>query len=162
LKTRAFALFAVLIGAVLLSSNTVGATPGANFTATLLTKGALAGPAEMDALGVEFSTEGPTDVLVQQVDFGPGGHSGWHQHPGLVLVTVATGAVTSRVDCGPVQVFSAGQSFVEPPLTPLIVANASSTVPARTFATLVVPAGRAPRIDVLIAPDCSAMGSIDR
>jgi quercetin dioxygenase-like cupin family protein len=154
LKTKAFALFAVVVGSVLLGSNTVVATPGLDFEATLLAKGTLA-PAHMDALGVEFSTEGSTDVLVQQVDFSPAGHSGWHQHPGLVVVAVAIGAVTSRVDCGPAQVFSAGQSFVEPPMTPLIVSNASSTMPARTFATLVIPAGRAPRIDVPIAPDCS-------
>jgi len=158
-KTRAFALFAVVISAIFLGSSTVVATPGKDFGATVLAKGTLAGPAQMEALGVEFSTEGSTDVWVQQVDFGPGGHSGWHEHPGLVMVTVVTGAVIVRVDCAPAQVFSVGQSFIEPPLTPGIVANASSTAPARTFATLVVPAGRAPRIDVPIAPDCNAMAS---
>ena len=158
MKTRVFALFAFAISAVLLSSSTVVATPGVGFGATLLAKGTLAGPVEMDALGVSFSTEGSTDVWVQQVDFAPGGNSGWHQHPGLVLVAVKIGAVTNRVGCGPAQVYSVGQSFLEPPMTAGIVSNASSTAPARTFATVVVPAGRAPRIDVP-APDCS---EIDR
>ena len=159
MKTKAFALFAVVISAIFLSSSTVVATPGKDFGATVLAKGTLAGPTEMNALGVEFSTEGSTDVWVQQVDFGPGGHSGWHMHPGLVVVVVAIGSVTNHVDCGPTQVYTVGQSFVEPPMTPGIVSNASSTAPARTFATLVVPAGRAPRIDVPVAPDCSAMQS---
>jgi quercetin dioxygenase-like cupin family protein len=159
LKTKAFALFAVVISAIFLSSSTVVATPGQDFGATVLAKGTLAGPAEMDALGVHFSTEGSADVLVQQIDFGPGGHSGWHSHPGLIIVTVVTGAVIVRVDCWPAQLFSVGQSFIEPPLTPGIVANASSTVPARTFASLLVPAGRSPRIDVPTAPDCNAMAS---
>jgi quercetin dioxygenase-like cupin family protein len=156
LKTKFLALFAVVVGSLFFGSNSVVATPGANFEGKVLAKGTLAGPARMDALGVEFSTDGSTDVIVQQVDFAPGGFSGWHQHPGLVVVAVASGAVTSQVGCDPMQVFSDGQSFVEPPLTSLIVSNASSTVPARTYATLVVPAGRAARIEVLVAPDCSA------
>jgi quercetin dioxygenase-like cupin family protein len=160
LKTKALALFAFVIGAILLSSGPVAATLGVGFVATPLAKGTLAGPVELEGLGMNLSTSASTDVLMQQVDFEAGGFSGWHQHPGLVLVTVMTGAVTVRVGCEPAQTYSAGQSFVEPPLTTLIVANASSTVPARNFATLVVPAGRAPRIDVP-APDCSAMESID-
>lgn len=155
MKTRALALFAVVIGAIVLGSNSVAATPAVGFTAKVLSKGTLARPAEVDALGIGFSTEKATDVYVQQVDIAPGGKSGWHEHPGLVLVSVATGSVIVRVGCDAGHQYSAGQTFTEPPLTPILVANASATAPAQNFATLVVPAGRAPRIELPGPPDCS-------
>jgi quercetin dioxygenase-like cupin family protein len=159
MKTKAFVVIAVAIGAVFLSSNAVMATPSIGFTAKVLAKGTLSKPAEINALGVKFSTKQSTDVYVQQVDIAPGGISGWHEHPGLVMVTVATGAVIVHAGCQAAQQYSAGQSFVEPPLTPIMVENASSASPAQNFATLVVPAGRAPRIELQGAPDCSAKES---
>ena len=161
MKTKALALFAFVIGAVVLSSGTVVATPGSGFGATVVSKGTLAGPVKLEGLGLKLSTKATTDMVIQQIDIAPGGQSGWHQHPGLVLVTVVIGAVNVQVECEPAQTFSAGQSFVEPPLTTVIVTNASTTAPGRNFATLVVPTGRALRIDVP-APDCSEMESIDR
>jgi quercetin dioxygenase-like cupin family protein len=103
---------------------------------------------------LKLTTKATTDMVIQQIDIAPGGQSGWHQHPGLVLVTVVSGAVNVQVECEPAQMFSIGQSFVEPPLTTVKVANASATAPGRNLATLVVPTGRALRIDVP-APDCS-------
>jgi quercetin dioxygenase-like cupin family protein len=159
MKTKAFVVIAVAIGAVFLSSNAVMANPSVGFTAKVLAKGTLSEPAKIKALGVKFSTEQSTDVYVQQVDIAPGGLSGWHEHPGLVMVVVATGAVIVHAGCQAGQQYSAGQSFVEAPLTPIMVENASSTSPAQNFATLVVPAGRAPRIELPGAPDCSAKES---
>ena len=43
---------------------------------------------------VKFQTKDPTDVRVQKLVFAPGSASGWHHHPGVLLVTVASGAVT--------------------------------------------------------------------
>ena len=34
------------------------------------------------------------DTVVQQIVFGPGGHTGWHSHPGPVVVLVAQGELT--------------------------------------------------------------------
>jgi quercetin dioxygenase-like cupin family protein len=159
MKTKLFVVLGVAIGAVFLSSNAVMATPSVGFTAKVLAKGTLSKPTEIKALGVKFSTEEATDVYVQQVDIAPGGISGWHEHPGLVMVAVATGAVNVTTGCDGGHQYSAGQSFVEPPLTPIMVANASSAAPAQNFATLVVPAGRAPRIELPGAPDCSGKES---
>jgi quercetin dioxygenase-like cupin family protein len=159
MKTKPFVVLAVAIGAVFLSSNAVMATPPAGFTAKVLAKGTLSKPAEIEALGVQFSTERSTDVFVQQVDIAPGGSSGWHEHPGLVVVAVATGAVIVHIGCQAGHRYSAGQSFVERPLTPMLVENASSTAPAQNFAAVVVPEGRAPRIELPTAPDCSGKES---
>jgi quercetin dioxygenase-like cupin family protein len=154
MKIKAFVFLAVVVGAVFLGSNAVMATPPAGFTAKVLAKGTLAESAKIDALGVRFSTEHSTDAYVQQVDIAPGGSSGWHEHPGLVIVSVATGAVIVHTGCDAGVRYSAGQSFIEPPLTPMLVENASSTAPAQNFASVVVPAGRAPRIELPAAPDC--------
>ena len=159
MKTKALALFAFVIGAIFLNSSTVVATPGSGVGATEVSKGTLAGPVELEGLGLKLSTKATTDMVIQQIDIAPGGQSGWHQHPGLVLVTVVSGAVNVQVECEPAQTFSAGQSFVEPPLTTVKVANASATAPGRNFATLVVPTGRALRIEVPTAPDCSSKAS---
>jgi quercetin dioxygenase-like cupin family protein len=155
LKTKVFLVLAVALGVVLLGSNAVMATTAVGFKLTLLAKGTLSQPTEIKALGVKFSTEEATDVYVQQVDIAPGGISGWHEHPGLVMVAVAIGAVNVTTGCDGGHLYSAGQTFVEPPLTPIMVANASSTSPAQNFATLVVPAGRAPRIELAGPPACS-------
>ena len=161
MKTKALVFFAVVVGAVFLASNAVMASPAVGFTAKVLAKATLAKPAEIEALGVQFSTEGATDVYVQQVDIAPGGNSGWHEHPGLVMVAVATGAVIVHVGCKAGQQYSAGQTFVEPPLTPMLVENASSTAPAQNFAAVVVPTGTAARIELPGAPVCSADESSD-
>jgi len=159
MKAKGFVVLAVVIGAVFLSSNAVTASPAVGFTVKLLAKGTLSQPVEIERLGIQFSTDGATDLYVQQVDIAPGGRSGWHEHPGLVMVAVATGAVVVTVGCKARQQFSAGQTFVEPPLTPILVENASSTSPAQNFASLVVPAGRAPRIELPGPPDCGGQES---
>src|SRR5438128_1428033 len=49
---------------------------------------------------VKFQTKDPTDVRVQQIAIGAGGFSGWHHHPGFVIVAVASGSVTwTKADC---------------------------------------------------------------
>ena len=88
---------------------------------------------------------------MQQVDFPGKGTSGWHMHPGLVLVTVKTGSIVFHFGCRTEQ-FSAGQSFVERPLEVGMAENVVDA-PAQNLVTLVVPAGRAPRIDAP-APVC--------
>ena len=56
------------------------------------------------------------DVVVQKHDFAPGGTTGWHSHPGPILITVTQGQLTfyERNDpsCSP-HVVSAGQGYVD-------------------------------------------------
>lgn len=63
--------------------------------------------ANMDQVGhinsdrVKFQTKGATDVRVQKLTFAAGAYSGWHHHPGIVIVAVESGAVTlSDSNCG--------------------------------------------------------------
>jgi hypothetical protein len=49
---------------------------------------------------VKFQTKDATYVRVQKVVIGAGGYSGWHHHPGIVIVAVQSGAVTfTHSDC---------------------------------------------------------------
>jgi hypothetical protein len=56
------------------------------------------------------------DFVTQQIVIGPGGTTGWHSHPGPVLVTVKTGALTlvyaNDASCEG-RTYTAGQSFVD-------------------------------------------------
>jgi quercetin dioxygenase-like cupin family protein len=71
-----------------------------NFTTTPLATGNLVDKVKLNSDRVKFQTKEPTDVRVARVDIAPGGYSGWHHHPGIVIVTVASGAVTfTESDC---------------------------------------------------------------
>ena len=43
---------------------------------------------------VELKSHDNTDIAVTNIAVAPGGHSGWHYHPGPVLVVVKTGTIT--------------------------------------------------------------------
>ena len=43
---------------------------------------------------IKFQTKGPTDVRIQKLTFAAGAYSGWHHHPGFIIVAVKTGLVT--------------------------------------------------------------------
>jgi hypothetical protein len=107
--------------------------------------------ARVNSDGVKFKTKAPTDVRIQKVTFEPGGRTGWHHHPGVVLVAVQSGEVTVLdSDCngktyGPG--LPNGSAFTESGDEPLEVRNASNSASATVFATLVVPDGAPFRIE---------------
>jgi hypothetical protein len=51
-------------------------------------------PVHLNSDKLKFQTKDPTDVRIQKLVFGAGNYSGWHHHPGTVLVAVESGAVT--------------------------------------------------------------------
>jgi quercetin dioxygenase-like cupin family protein len=75
------------------------------------------------------------------VEYAPGGSSPAHTHPhsAFIYATVLEGAISSRVNDGPVRVYHAGENFAEMPGDHHAVsANASQTEPARLLAVFVV------------------------
>ena len=87
-------------------------------------------------------TEEPTDVRVQKVVFAPGGRTGWHHHPGIVLVAVESGQVTvvdskcNATTYGPGS--PNGSAFTEAGTKPLEVRNLSGAE-ATVYATFIAP-----------------------
>jgi quercetin dioxygenase-like cupin family protein len=71
------------------------ASPPSGFTPTnLVPEAEIAERFHVNSDGVKLQSKGPADVRVQRVDIAPGGRSGWHHHPGVVIVAVETGTVT--------------------------------------------------------------------
>jgi quercetin dioxygenase-like cupin family protein len=111
-----------------------------NFTPTTLVTGNLVNRIDANHNGVKFQTGHPVDVRVQKIVFGPGGYSGWHHHPGIVIAVVESGVVTfTKSDCssksyGPG--LATGSVFVESDDEP---GQASSTDGATAYATFYAP-----------------------
>jgi len=129
------------------------ATPDEGVTRTLI-----AGPVVLDEIdihsesltyGVKIKTKGLSDAFVQHNKIAPGGHSGWHSHPGPVFVLVTAGTATrydaSDPDLTP-QVYPAGTGFVEDPGVAHIVGNAGTT-DLELVAIFLVPKGEPRRND---------------
>jgi len=105
---------------------------------------------------VKLHTTGATDVAVQMITSPPGGSSGWHSHPGVVLVAVQSGTVTLYdAHCNTTQ-YGPGEAFVEVGDHALLVRN-NTTSNAVLYVTLIVPKS-APllRIDKPQPATCSA------
>jgi len=118
---------------------------GSGFTPTTLVTGTLNNAVEVNHDRVKFQTKDPTDVRVQKIVFAPGGYSGWHHHPGVVIATVASGAVTfTESDCSSTTYgpgLPAGAAFIEESDTP---GQASSAGGATVYATFIAPHANSP------------------
>lgn len=94
-------------------------------------------------------TNKPADFVVQDVALSPGGYSGWHSHPGPVLITVKTGTASwyqvAHGKCAKT-VYPTGTAFVEPPEVVHTVQN-ESTDDLELINTYIVPVGVATRTD---------------
>ncbi len=70
------------------------------------------GPGDQDVIHVSNAQE----TVMQQVVIAPGGYTGWHTHPGPVLVLVKAGALTLYSSEDPTcmgRTYTAGQAFVD-------------------------------------------------
>ena len=66
-----------------------------------------------DNWSVTLENKGQSEIFFQDLVVGPGGRTGWHTHPGFLLITVKDGHVDwYDQDCSKRR-FSAGQSFTE-------------------------------------------------
>ena len=132
---------------VVVLAGTVLATPSRDFTAAPLARGTVSESVHFNTGEIKFQTKGPVDFATNMVTIGPGGSSGWHFHPGVTLVSVASGSVIRYDAHCMATVFAAGSAFVESGDHPLLVFN-NGTTPAVNIVTFIVPAGTpALRID---------------
>ena len=96
---------------------------------------------------ISLRTEDDADVVVQSLVFEPGGHSGWHSHPGVVVVAVQSGTLTPyNSRCLNDATYTAGEAFVQYGRSKGLVRN-EGTVPTEVAVTYLVPKGREVRID---------------
>jgi quercetin dioxygenase-like cupin family protein len=134
--------------AVVAVSSAVLATSPVGQTASNLIVGTLTSISVINTDRIKFQTKGDVDVAMFTVTYDPAGTSGWHTHPGVVLVTVKTGAVLRQIGCAdPIQ-YNPGDTFVESDEQPAgRVSNASATDPAVLQVTQVFPQGSPRRVE---------------
>ena len=130
----AVALVVVLAGTAL-------ATPAVQPVAgSFLSRGTLSESVHFNTGEVKFQTKAPVDLVVQTITFGAGSSSGWHSHPGVVLVSITSGEMRHyAADCS-FEILRGGDAFVESGSQPGLVQNVSGS-PLVVHATFVVPAG---------------------
>jgi len=137
-----------------------GATIALANTGTLITttilghRATLSDSVQVNQDRIKFQTKDATDVLVQTITFEKHGTSGWHFHPGVVIVVVESGQVTTHDANCQTATYGPHQSFVESGTEPFMVSNESSTDKAVVYATLVVPSGSPFRIETA-PPACA-------
>ena len=150
--TRSASLATILLAVVV---GTAFATGASEFHGTPLARGTTAGSMQFNMGDIKFQTKGRVDVAQATVTIDPLGSSGWHSHPGVVLVTVSSGTVTFyNADCS-FNTYPAGTSFVESNGATGLARNESTTTAAVVYVTYIVPAGApALRIDQL-NPGCA-------
>jgi len=148
----ALAVTALGLAAGVLATSPARATPPADVTTEILGSGTLTG-FTIHAGGIKVVSKDAAGFTVTHLTFAPCGSTGWHAHPGPVLVIVTTGSVTkySAQDCT-AQTYTAGQAFVEHgPADENLVRNDGS-VPAETIVTFITPPGAPIRGDT--PPPC--------
>jgi quercetin dioxygenase-like cupin family protein len=101
---------------------------------------------------IELEATRMIDVVTVLFTVQPGGHSGWHTHPGPALFTVSKGALTmyegNDPSCTP-QLFPAGTGSIEAETRGHIhlLRNETGSV-AETIVTFLLPTGAPIRIDL--------------
>jgi quercetin dioxygenase-like cupin family protein len=101
----------------------------------------------------------PSDMAVQQILMAPDGSTGWHSHPGPVIVLVKSGELTLyRGDdprCMPHK-FGAGEMFVDPGRGNVHIARNHGAADVEFWAVYFdIPAGASPRNDAPHPGNCS-------
>ena len=98
------------------------ATPGSGIvSATVVARAGFVNPVDIRFKVKDGHTEvvhvpDAQETVMQQMVLAPGGHSGWHTHPGPVVVLVKSGTLAfysrETTGCGP-RIYSAGQAFID-------------------------------------------------
>ncbi|MDP9087740.1 MAG: hypothetical protein M3O26_03245 [Pseudomonadota bacterium] len=95
----------VVLGAAAMAATIVGfayATPIVGLVSPLFSVGQHASDIRTQGAGrtsngqefeVALETEGPATFSTQHFALAAGGHNGWHSHPGMVAVTIISGAI---------------------------------------------------------------------
>lgn len=127
------------------------ATPGSGVFTTLIgvpvTLEEMNLRTESDTHEVELKTRGEWQTRVVHYRIVPGGHTGWHSHPGPVFVMVNSGRMTKyEAADGTRAVYPAGTGFVEPGGEAHLARN-EENVDLELVAFFLIPQGANPRTD---------------
>lgn len=106
-----------------------------------------------DKWTVALEDSGQSEMYFQDLVVGAGGYTGWHSHPGLLLITMQAGSIDFyNKDCVKTT-YTAGQSFAEG-AEPHALVN-TGAVNARLLVAYIVKSGEPRRIE-RSQPKCGA------
>jgi len=151
---RALALGAI---ATLLAIGAASATPGAGASPSTLGRGTLAAGDKIKTDQLKLDVRHDLDVVTQTITIAPGGHTGWHSHPGPVFVTITAGAMTfddgDDPSCTPV-VYSTGDAFIDQGSGHVHIARNEGATNLVLYATYLLPVGAPLRTDQPAPGNC--------
>jgi quercetin dioxygenase-like cupin family protein len=146
-RTRILVATGIVASAIAVATVAL-ASPGSGTSTTILApRSTFSDSVQVNDDGIKFQTKGPTDFVTQEVTFLPHAFSGWHHHPGVILVLVKSGHVTTHDENCQTKTYGPGEAFVESGTAPFMVSNESDTETAVDVATQVAPTGSAFRIE---------------
>jgi quercetin dioxygenase-like cupin family protein len=147
-----------IVASAVVVSFAVATDPAGIVSNVIVAQGAVAGRIDEriqvgGAWKLTLETEGESEFFHQDFVVGPRGRTGWHSHPGILLITVKEGSVDwYDKDCVK-HTYTAGQSFTEG-AQPHNVLN-SGTTNARLLAAYITKKGDPRRIESA-QPECGA------
>ena len=152
------AVFAVVLVTFAALVGVTAASPPSGVTPTLLARGLYADfkVKSIPESPVDFQVKAktPVDVVVRKHDYAVGSHTGWHNHPGPVFITVTQGTLTYYLyddpTCTPHRV-SAPNGFVDDARGHMV--RNESGVPAQDMSVIIAPTAPAPFRGELDAPN---------
>lgn len=145
-----------LVATVVVVGGTTLLTPGSGVTGVVFTRGSFTestdikfkvGDRKRDVIHVPRAQE----TVVQRIDIEPGGHTGWHSHPGPVVVVIKSGTMSFYDGDDPtctVKTYSAGDAFIDSGQGHSHIARNETGATLELYATYFdVPVGGAFRLD---------------
>jgi len=163
--------FFIIIGVVTTAAGAVLMSPGSGVVATVFARAAFANPTDIkfkiqDGNQEVIQVTNARDTVVQQItiksasnNLGVVGTTGWHSHPGPVVVLVTAGEMSFYDSDDPtctVRTYTAGQAFVDSGQGHVHIARNEGTINLELWATYFdVPSGGAFRIDVPVPGNCA-------
>jgi len=111
-------LFVILACSLIVPTSAFATPPAGVVSNVIVAQGVASRPVNehIDIGGtwaVRLEDKGDSEFYFQDLVIGPGGYTGWHSHPGLLLITVKDGSVDFYgKDCAK-HTYASGQSFTE-------------------------------------------------
>lgn len=135
------------------------ATSGSGASPTTLGRGTLEAGDKIKNDNLKLDVRTDIDVVTQTITIVPGGHTGWHSHPGPVFVTITAGAMTfydgDDPACAPI-VYPTGSTFIDEGGGHVHIARNQGTVNLVLYATFLLPVGAGLRTDAPDPGNCPA------
>jgi quercetin dioxygenase-like cupin family protein len=127
----------------------VVATMGSGVVGAIVGRGTIDARVHGEFSGFDLIVRKDTDAVTQSLTIAPGGHTGWHTHPGVAVVTILSGTLTFITahdeECMGHE-YTVGDTFVDTGRQTHIARNLGS-VPVTLSVTYFIPVGADIRTD---------------